>query len=335
MASGNSWIDTDATGRSTSVTHPRFDLRPLSTGEILDRTFQIYRSRFTLFAGLALLPAAVGVVTQALRLWYDAYQRVHLHQGHNLYEVQMITAAMTLVSGVISLILYGITQAATTWAVSAVYLGEEATIKTAYQTAAKHWIRYTLIVLRQVWAGFWLPVILIGTGIALAAAKTSPFVVSLLYFLAFVAFFYAFWAYIRVSLAIPAAVVESLNVNGAIRRSKALLIDRKVRILLLFIFLMALYLVVGAIQAPLAYFAIKARGAEAVFSSAINLALSFVTGTLVGPLGAIAICLFYIDERVRREGFDIEWMMTKVAPVNAPLPIPTDITDPAAIPPAP
>ncbi len=286
MASGNSWIDTDATGRSESVTHPRFDLRPLSTGEILDRTFQIYRSRFTLFAGLALLPAAVGVVTQAARLWYDAYQHVHVHQGHNLYEVQTITAALTLVSAVISLgplwhhpgSHHLGRSPPSTWV-------KRQPSRTAYQTAAKHWIRYTLIVLRQIWAGFWLPVILIGTGIALAAAKISPFTVSLLYFLAFVAFFYAFWAYIRVSLAIPAAVVESLNVRAAIRRSKALLIDRKVRILLLFIFLMALYLVVGAIQAPLAYFAIKARGAEAVFSSAINLALSFVAGTLVGPLG--------------------------------------------------
>jgi hypothetical protein len=91
-------------------------------------------------------------------------------------------------------------------------------------------------------------------------------------------------------------------------------VDRKFRILLLFIFLFALYLVIGVIQAPLALIAVKSRGTQAVMTHAIGLALSFVTGTLVGPIGAIAICLFYIDERVRREGFDIEWMMGKVAP---------------------
>ncbi|MBV8672237.1 MAG: hypothetical protein JOZ33_02275, partial [Acidobacteriaceae bacterium] len=40
-------------------------------------------------------------------------------------------------------------------------------------------------------------------------------------------------------------------------------------------------------------------------------------GTLVGPIGAIAVCLFYFDERVRREGFDIEWMMNRIAPGTA------------------
>ena len=68
MAS-NSWIDSSA---QAPATRPQFDLRPLSTGEVLDRTFQLYRLRFSLFAGLAILPAAVSVVTQSLRLWYSA-----------------------------------------------------------------------------------------------------------------------------------------------------------------------------------------------------------------------------------------------------------------------
>jgi hypothetical protein len=76
-------------------------------------------------------------------------------------------------------------------------------------------------------------------------------------------------------------------------------------------------LVIGAIQTPLALIALRSRGAQAFVTHAISLSLSFVTGTLVGPIGAIAICLFYIDERVRREGFDIEWMMTKIAPATA------------------
>jgi hypothetical protein len=320
MGSGNSWIDTDASSANTFITPPRFDLRPLSTGEVLDRTFQIYRSRFTLFAGLATLPAAVSVVTQALRLWYAAHQSVQVHTGHNLYKVQIITVGMTIVSLIISLLLYGITQAATTWAVSAVYLGEPATIKTAYEAAARHWFRYTLIVLRQIWAGFWLPIILISVGagyqVARRGSATATVIAGFVYIVAFLSFSYAVWAYIRVSLAVPAAVLESLGVRVSIKRSKRLLVDRKVRIFLLFIFLFGLYLVIGTIQAPLAFFALRARGAEAFLTHAISLAISFVSGTLVGPLGAIAICLFYIDERVRREGFDIEWMMTKLAPAQ-------------------
>ena len=111
--------------------------------------------------------------------------------------------------------------------------------------------------------------------------------------------------------------MESLKVSASIKRSKQLLVTRKVRILLLFVFLFALYFVIGAIQNPLEHFALRARGAEAFLTHAISLGITFAARTLVGPLGAIAICLFYIDERVRREGFDIEWMMTKIAP--APL----------------
>ncbi|HEY1730575.1 MAG TPA: hypothetical protein VGG15_02450, partial [Terriglobales bacterium] len=119
MSSGSSWAGAgfDSTHKS-SLPQTQFDLRPLSTGELLDRTFQIYRLRFSLFAGLAVLPAAVSVVTQSLRLWYAAHQSVHVHHGADLYRVQIVTGSLAFVSAIISLILYGIVQAATTWAVS-------------------------------------------------------------------------------------------------------------------------------------------------------------------------------------------------------------------------
>lgn len=326
MAS-NSWIDSSA---HVSASRPQFDLRPLSTGEVLDRTFQLYRLRFALFAGLAILPAAVSVVTQSLRLWYSAHQSVHVHTGANLYKVQIITALLTVASAVVSLVLYGITQAATTWSVSAVYLGESATIRTAYQNAMTHWFRYTLIVLRQIWAGFWLPVLLFAFGLGLQFARrgspSANITAGLVYIVAFFSLAYAVWAYIRVSLAVPAAVMESLGVRASIKRSKQLLVDRKVRVFLLLVFLFALYLVIGAIQTPLAIMAVRTRGAQAFITHAISLTIGFVTGTLVGPIGAIAVCLFYIDERVRREGFDIEWMMTKIAPVPS-LPLSNVATD--------
>ncbi len=317
MASGNSWIDTHAHLPSSAA---RFDLRPLSTGELLDRTFQLYRSRFALFAGLAVLPAAVSVAMQAVRLGYSSHQSLQIHTGSNLVKVQVITASLFVVYWIFSLLLYGITQAATTWAVSTVYLGESAVLKAAYETALRHWFRYTLIVLRQIWAGFWLPIVLfaagVGVGIARRGATGATVIAGTLFFAAFVSLAYAIWAYIRVSLAIPAAVMESLQVNASIRRSKQLLVTRKVRVFLLIVLLCALYFVIGAIQMPLAVIALRARGGEAFLTNAISLTIGFLARTLVGPVGAIAVCLFYIDERVRREGFDIEWMMSRIAPAT-------------------
>ncbi|MGB7191693.1 MAG: hypothetical protein WBD10_16270, partial [Acidobacteriaceae bacterium] len=115
----------------------------------------------------------------------------------------------------------------------------------------------------------------------------------------------------------PAAVVESLKVRAAMRRSAALLASRKVRVLLLLLLLFALYLVVGTLESPLLILAVRSRGAEAFVTRAIQLAINFVAATLIAPVGAIGACLFYFDERVRREGFDIEWMMGKLAPADA------------------
>ena len=37
--------------------------------------------------------------------------------------------------------------------------------------------------------------------------------------------------------------------------------------------------------------------------------VSFLTNTFVAPILATGLTLFYFDQRIRNEGFDIEWMM--------------------------
>ena len=46
---------------------------------------------------------------------------------------------------------------------------------------------------------------------------------------------------------------------------------------------------------------------------ALTLLATFATGALVTPVGAIAFCLLYLDERVRREGFDVEMSLERAA----------------------
>lgn len=324
MSSGNLYSDASQVQAPATALQPHYDLHPLSTGEVLDRAFHIYRSRFALFAGLALLPAAVNVVTGAVRLLYAAHQDQHVHIGAALYRVQALTGLLAFGASLMSLVLYGITQAATTWAVSAVYLGEPASIRTSYGFAFKHWFRYTLIVLRQAWTATWLPFVLFIAGFSITPfERRNPsllWVMVTLFICAGLSLIYAVWAYIRVSLAVPAAVVESLRTGASLKRSAQLLSSRKIRIFLLFLLLLALYMVVGVIQSPILILTVRSRGVHAFFTQAMNLGIGFVAATLIGPVGAIGLCLFYFDERVRREGFDIEWMMKKLAPAAAPQP---------------
>jgi hypothetical protein len=42
-----------------------------------------------------------------------------------------------------------------------------------------------------------------------------------------------------------------------------------------------------------------------------------VVRALTKPVYGIALTLFYFDQRIRKEGFDIEWMMQKAGMVQA------------------
>jgi hypothetical protein len=61
---------------------------------------------------------------------------------------------------------------------------------------------------------------------------------------------------------------------------------------------------------------------------ALQQIVNFFTNTFLGPIWATGIALFYFDQRVRKEGYDIEWMMQAagmvVAPPVAPPPAPLD-----------
>ena len=36
---------------------------------------------------------------------------------------------------------------------------------------------------------------------------------------------------------------------------------------------------------------------------------AFLSSTFIGPIYSIGLTLFYYDQRIRKEGLDIEWMM--------------------------
>ena len=70
---------------------------------------------------------------------------------------------------------------------------------------------------------------------------------------------------------------------------------------------MSIFVAVGPVIALIA-----AKGAKAVVGGAFAVttyALSLVSECLVTPLMTIALSLMYYDERVRKEAFDIQFMM--------------------------
>jgi hypothetical protein len=316
---GDNWLnentsqDRAASGAGEGETQQivRHELRPLTTGEILDRTFFLYRSDFWLYVGLASIAAGVNILASIGRLTYLHFKGVAVTSP----GAALVGVGFSIVGGILYFAAYCVTHAATVSAVSSIYLGEQTSMGRALDAVKGHWLRYCLIALWQSWSAGWIFVLMIApiAGMASLGIKNFNGLVALLVFFALGSLVYGVIAYIRNSLAIPAAVMEDLEVPTAMRRSKQLVAGRKVRIFLLLLLLFALYCVAGALQFPFALLLLHSRSAEHIVGQFISLLVAFLCSCLIGPVASIALCLFYIDERVRREAFDIEFLMNKTS----------------------
>jgi hypothetical protein len=288
---------------------PGYDLRPLSVGEVLDRVFSLYRSHFWLLAGLSAASAGVNAGIGILRLVYLHFANISIMSPSN----SLVVLGFSVVQLILYLIAYSLTMAATTFAVNAFYLGQSTSLGIALKVARLIWLRCMGISIWQTWSAMWLFLVIViplsvAAGFAFGGAGAIAF--GLIFGLGMIAsVVYGVIAYLRNSLALPAAVVEDLRVRAAMRRSKDLATGRIGRIFLLLLLVYALWMVATVIQLPLIFLSTRAGAAQQLVMQGAILGINFIVTTVVGPIAAIGLCLFYFDERVRREGFDIEMLL--------------------------
>lgn len=287
-----------------------YAMRPLSTGEVLDRTFAIYRSRFWLFAGIAALSGAVQLGANALTL-------VGQHLVMTRYGFRAATAGSTIGSVIGELLFFlavSVTQAATVHALSEVYLGRDATVGGSLRPTVGRWYRYVGIALWQGWSAIWLTLLLAVPAMIFMVPRfgfrSLVWVGGIFIFLAiFGGGVYGAIAYLRNSLAVQAAVVEQSTIRASMRRSKTLTSGTKGRIFVVLLIATVLYWVAGAIQMPMLIFIARAPLQPHVIAQAVMLAVSFVAHTLVSPVALIGLSLVYFDQRVRKEAFDLVMLL--------------------------
>ena len=93
------------------------DLRPLSTGDILDRTFSLYRRHFFLFVGIAGIPQLLVLGFSLARIFSPGF-------GVDVST----TIVLSLVYLIVALVAYLFSQGGTMLAISELYLGRTTTI---------------------------------------------------------------------------------------------------------------------------------------------------------------------------------------------------------------
>ena len=99
-------------------------LRPMSTGEILDRMFSLYRSNFWLFVGISSLPPALLLVVNLLMTGITSVNAGTAGTAGRFSPIAIMLGGIGVIAGAIAyLIGLAIAHGATVFAVSAVHLG--------------------------------------------------------------------------------------------------------------------------------------------------------------------------------------------------------------------
>jgi Membrane domain of glycerophosphoryl diester phosphodiesterase len=317
-------------------------LHPSTLSEILDRTAQLYRSRFLVFLGIAALPTAVlllcvGIVAVLVL-------RVEPGTGANSAFAGVLVA---LVVGCVFLFAVPVVLGATALAMAAMshaaaraFLGQPIGIRSSYRaTWPRGWRAvglyvFEIVVIWVVPFSAWFVAVMLSSMLAILGggpAGGAVFTVAIVVIVAGLVT-YGFWMSIRVSLAFPAMIVEQTGAWDALRRSAALTKGTKGRILVLLLLGVTLNFILSlAISIPLVMLINLMPGANTpqhIQTHGVLILLAvygsgFAVQALTRPITGIALILFYYDQRIRQEAFDIEWMMLQaglIVPSPAPAP---------------
>jgi hypothetical protein len=307
-------------------------LRPMTLGEILDRTFQIYRSRFLALMGVSIIPAALMLgVHLADMVWLDVHSLLNpnVQRGVIVWNM-MVGLGFFNLSSLIGLPF----TAAFVKQTSCATLSENCTLRGAVRFIGARWSMYLWITLLKTGTELILPEILaaglfVGMGYAMDAAglfnssANLPFVILVLIpaLLGFVLFL---WVGACLSFAIPAAALENSKGLKALKRSWVLTRNSRGRVMATWMLVLIFaWVVTWGLETLLrwsliySYWHFHPRPTPH-FYEAVFQVFRAVLRSLFAPLYPIALTLIYYDQRVRHEGFDIEWMMRQAGMVAEP-----------------
>lgn len=313
-------------------------LQPSTLGEILDRTVETYRSRFLVFLGIAWLPAGMVLASALTVFLFFAWMGTE-GQGMDPGTIAVLSLLFLAAGGLLLLPLCAAASSlgagALNHAAMAAFYREPITIRGAYHAAWKHGWRYIGLFLLEALFVFIAPAVVGSALIAIfgisamgppsGAAGDVLGGATLLLLLALMV--YGVWMLLMVCLSFPASVAEDAPAWTAFKRAIALSKGTRGRILVLYIlgivlrwglsFLLTIPVILIIVLVPGLDTPQHGRLLGTIFLFVIY-GGSFAVRAFTKPVYAIAQLHFYFDQRIRKEGFDIEWMMRQAGLVQAP-----------------
>ncbi|MBI3988987.1 MAG: hypothetical protein HY347_05160 [candidate division NC10 bacterium] len=312
------------------------DLQPMGIGDILDRTFRLYKEHFSNFVGITGLASLlaflfnVALVSLLIPLQADP-------AGLLANPALLLTGGIVLLALLVITVWIGfLSMGALSRSVSERYLGREISILEAYRHVAKRglsllWVYFlsSLIIVGVFALGMILSFVAAGvTGFA--GGRPNLFKIALAVLFVFIpTIIFVTILIFRYLLTTQVVVLEDVRGIKALRRSFYLMKGYfwKANLVL---FLYFVLFGIGYLVFYYPTFFLLPRptpgtiGGTGVSFVAQN-ALSQLIQMLVSPFFMIAFTLLYYDSRIRREGFDLEMMARNLgyaAPPPGPVPRP-------------
>ncbi|MEZ5308937.1 MAG: hypothetical protein R2684_17465 [Pyrinomonadaceae bacterium] len=307
-------------------------IKPVGAGDLIDRAVRFYRGNFWTMVMIAAPPVIVGSIF--MLAWMSisrALFNVNASNPEEMVFYQLFVGLGNLVIWVIQLVAVMIVMGgAARNFVRHLLFGDPVSFKSTYSnvktrffglvavsTILTFFLGFVYLVLFYIWMIIFALGVA-GLAVALASYPSVVAVVSVLWGLA--SGFAALWLYFllvsRFAYVPQVMLVEGRGAIEAIGRSMSLAEKNVFRVGSLAIFgVTAIYIALMLLYVPLGFYA-WAEGVNLVsfdFADTLpawyEIALKLVTQLsviLIMPVVVIGLCIMYVDERVRREGYDIE-----------------------------
>lgn len=294
-------------------------LRPLSLGEVLDRTAQLYRRNFLLFTGVAAVPAAVMVGAMIARTVLS--HAVKLHARGTSTEL----AIATLIEFLLLLAAVSYSHPVLTCAAVHAHFGRAVNLRETALSVLPRYRRFLGLTTLQALFVLGVPafaalLVLIPFAIVIALFKSAlaPEQIGWIAILVLLAILIgALWLVARVALAVAVCWVEDKTAWASLKRAAALSKGARGKIAMTLLFCYAIAFIVVMVRLAIVAMVTAIgkhaghplAGPQLLATQVFEVLFSFATEILLAPLVATGFAILYYDQRVRLEGYDIEWMM--------------------------
>jgi hypothetical protein len=309
---------------------PSMELRPLGFGEIFDRAVTLYIRNFIPFAAIVMvlvLPLAVlqYFLDRAAQPQFDAILKVFTDPGHTVPESlptiydSPVTVGILIAIVLVVYLIWPFSLNAVAVGVARLYRSRSVDFRACYEVVLRRWSQILALMFVEflILVGWYVAAILVVVAVVFAVAALSAASTTFAIWFGFIGFVVVIAAmlpllaplFVALTFAMYATVIEESPVVASLAQGFARVFNRAE-------FWRALLFAIatGAVVAG-ASTAFSLLGMVAAFAHlpSVEAIIESLSRAVIGPFGVVLLAIYYFDVRIRREGFDLESSLERLA----------------------